>query len=55
MGTGKVNASVQLMFSESLSHYMNVFINDTSIPANYVDSRFVAFSENHLKMVGVNK
>ena len=37
MGTGRVIASVQLMFPECLSHYMNVFINATPIPTNYMD------------------
>lgn len=53
---GKVNVSIQLIFSECLSsYYMNVFVNATPIPTNYVDSRFVAFRESHLKMAGVNK
>lgn len=51
---GKVNTLVHLMSSECLSHYMNVFINATPMPTNYMDSHFVAFRESHLKMAGVN-
>lgn len=54
MGMGKVNTLVHLMSSECLSHYMNVFINATPMPTNYMDSHFVAFRESHLKMAGVN-
>lgn len=34
---GKMNEQIQLIFSECSPHYMNVFINTTSMPTNYLN------------------